>query len=119
MLDLLIPISGRDSPVTIRNHTIAVGKKAQHPKAIRQWCSTKAKPTAELGIDVGYVRLTRSNRKGAHGKEEGVKGKSPIGVVVAALGPPGKQPRVWASAWPGARTIGQPPHANFSSIVPI
>jgi hypothetical protein len=64
------------------------------------------KPNAELGIDVGYVRRARSNGKGA-GKDRADtgKGSSSIAVVVAALGPVGKQPRVWASAMPRTKRL--------------
>ena len=67
VMDLLLPTSGRDSHVTIRNHTMAIGKCVQNAKPLRPWCEEK-KPYAELGIDVGYVRLARSNRKGQHGR---------------------------------------------------
>ncbi|MDQ0138462.1 hypothetical protein J2T05_000035 [Cupriavidus necator] len=55
VMDLLLPTSGRDSHVTIRNHTMAVGKYLQHARPVRQWCEER-KPIAELGIDVGYVK---------------------------------------------------------------
>lgn len=71
-------------------------------------CET-TKPNAELGIDVGYVRRARCNRKGS-GKEnraEAGNRSSPIAVVVAALGQAGKQPRVWASAMSRTRRLNQ------------
>jgi hypothetical protein len=61
VMDLLLPTAGRDSHVTIRNHTISVGESVQDAKPVRSWCN-ETKPSAELGIDVGYVRLARSNR---------------------------------------------------------
>ena len=104
VMDLLLPTSGRDSHVTIRNHTIAVGKSIQHAKPAHKW-SEKTKPIADLGIDVGYVRLARINRKGKSGRNERIKGASSIAIVVAALGAPGDQPRVWASAMPRTRRL--------------
>ncbi|MDR6859957.1 hypothetical protein J2W96_006297 [Variovorax guangxiensis] len=104
VLNLLLPTSGRDSHVTIRNHTIAVGKSVQHAKPGRAW-NRKRKPLAELGVDVGYVRLVRSNRKGQSRPDETAKRASSIAVVVAALGPPGEQPRVWASAMPRTKRL--------------
>ena len=99
VMDLLLATSGRDSHVTIRNHTMAIGKCVQNAKPLRPWCEEK-KPYADLGIDVGYVRLARSNRKGQHGRGDALKGTFSIPVVVATLGPAGEQPRVWASAMP-------------------
>ena len=104
VLDMLLPTSGRDSHVTIRNHTIAVGKCVQKAAPSRPWC-TEEKPDAELGIHVGYVRLARSNHKGHHGCGETPKSASSIPVVVAALGPVGEQPRVWASAMPRTKRL--------------
>jgi hypothetical protein len=63
------------------------------------------KLNAELGIDVGYVRRARSNGQGKSKREETGKGPSSIAVAVAALGPAGKQPRVWASAMPRTRRL--------------
>lgn len=104
VMDLLLPTSGRDSHVTIRNHTVAVGKSIQHAKPARSWCG-ETKPNAELGIDVGYVRRARSNRKGKSGRKETGKEGSSIAVVVAALGPTGERPRVWASAMPRTKRL--------------
>jgi hypothetical protein len=95
VMDLLLPTSGRDNHVTIRNHTVTVGKSIQNTRPVRRWCET-TKPNPELGIDVGYVRRARCNRKGS-GKEnraEAGNRSSSIAVVVAALGQAGKQPRV-------------------------
>lgn len=106
IMDLLLPTSGRDSHVTIRNHTVSVGKSIQHAPAVHRWCE-EAEPNAELGIDVGYVRRARSNDKGA-GKDnraETGKASSSIAVVVAALGQAGKKPRVWASAMPRTKRL--------------
>ncbi len=64
VMDRLLPTSSRDSHVTIRNHTVAVGKSLQHTQPVRQWCE-ETKPKPERGIDVGYVRQARSNGKGA------------------------------------------------------
>ncbi|CAE6776562.1 hypothetical protein R69927_04092 [Paraburkholderia domus] len=99
VMDLLLPTSGSDNHVTIRNHTVAIGKSIQHARPVRPWCETE-KPIAELGIDVGYVRRARCNRKGS-GKEnrsEAGNWSSSIAVVDVALGQAGEQPRVWASA---------------------
>ena len=38
VMDLLLPTSGRDSHVTIRNHTVALGKSIQHAQPVRRWC---------------------------------------------------------------------------------
>ena len=56
VMDLLLPNSGRDSHVTIRNHTMAIGKCVQKTLPLSSWCEEQ-KPHAELGIDVGCVRL--------------------------------------------------------------
>jgi hypothetical protein len=95
VMDLLLPTSGRDNHVTIRNHTVAIGKSIQHAPPVRRWCETE-KPIAELGIDVGYVRRARCNRKGSGKENRAEAGNRPssIAVVVAALGQAGKQPRV-------------------------
>jgi hypothetical protein len=87
VIELMLPTSGRDSHVTIRNHTVAIGKSIQHARPARQWCET-TKPNAELGIDVGYVRRARCNRKGS-GKENRAEAgtrSSSIAIVVAAVG---------------------------------
>ncbi|QCP50286.1 ISKra4 family transposase [Trinickia violacea] len=106
VMDLLLPTSGRDSHVTIRNHTVTIGKSIQHAQPVHRWCE-ETKPDAELGIDVGYVRRARNNSKGS-GKGNRVetdKGSSSIAVIVAALGPAGKRPRVWASAMPRTKRM--------------
>jgi hypothetical protein len=108
VMDLLLPTSGRDNHVTIRNHTVAVGKSIQHAKPARRWCEA-TKPSADLGIDVGYVRRARCNRKGS-GKDNRVEAghrSSSIAVVVAAVGQAGEQPRVWASAMPRTKRLNQ------------
>lgn len=86
VMDLLLPTSGRDSHVTIRNHTVAVGKSIQYAQPVRRWCE-KTKPNAELGIDVGYVRRARSNVRGLGEDNRAETGKrsSSIAVVVAPL----------------------------------
>ena len=101
VMDLLTPASGRDNHVTVRNHTVAIEKSIQHARPVRRWCET-TKPDAELGIDVGYVRRARCNRKGSGKEDRAAAGNrsSSIAVVVAAVGQAGKQPRVWASAMP-------------------
>ncbi|GAB7540444.1 hypothetical protein CS8_001050 [Cupriavidus sp. 8B] len=106
VMDLFLPTSGRDSHVTIRNHTMAVGKSLQHAQPVRRWCE-EIRPIAELGIDVGYVRRARSNGKGASKDNRAGAGKSSssIAVVVAALGQTGRQPRVWASAMPRTKRL--------------
>jgi hypothetical protein len=67
----------------------------QHAWPVRRWCETE-KPIAELGIDVGYVRRARCNRKGSakENRAEAVDRSSSVGVVVAAVGHAGEQPRV-------------------------
>ena len=99
VMDLRLPTSGRDNHVTIRNHTVAVGKSIQHAKPARGWCEA-TKRSVELGIDVGYVRRARCNRRGGSGKDNRADAghrSSSIAVVVAAVGQAGEQPRVWAS----------------------
>ncbi len=94
VMDLLLPSSGRDNHVTIRNHTVTVGKSIQHAVPVRQWCE-ETKPNAELRIDVGYVRRARCNCKGS-GKDnraEAGNQSSSIAVVVAAVGEVGEHPR--------------------------
>jgi hypothetical protein len=108
VMDLLLPTSGRDNHVTIRNHTVTVGKSIQHKRPVRRWCET-TKPNAELDIDVGYVRHARCNRNGSgkdNRSESGNRSLS-IAVDVAALGQAGKQPRVWASAIPRTKRLNQ------------
>ena len=95
VLSLLLPSSGRDSHVTLRNHTIEVGRtlrSASLPASQVQ----PPEQVAELGIDVGYVRKARSRRAQSNGQRE----TGAISIVVAAVGPRGKRPRVWASAQP-------------------
>ncbi|AGW90234.1 MULTISPECIES: ISKra4 family transposase [Cupriavidus] len=104
VMDLLLPTSGRDSHVTIRNHTMAVGKSLQDALPVRRWCKEES-PIAELGIDVGYVRRARNNGKGTGKDNRARKTSSSIAVVVAALGQPGSQPRVWASAMPRTKRL--------------
>ena len=108
VMDLLLPTSGRDNHVTIRNHTVAIGKSIRHARPVRRWCETE-KPIAELGIDVGYVRRARCNRKGSGKENRAEAGNRPssIAVVVAALGQAGMQPRVWASAMPRTKLLNQ------------
>jgi len=108
VMDLLLPSSGRDNHVTIRNHTVTIGKSIQHARPVRQWCE-ETKPNAELGIDVGYVRRARCNCKGS-GKDnraEAGNQSSSIAVVVAAVCQVGEQPRVWASAMPRTKRLNQ------------
>ena len=104
VMDLLLPTSGRDSHVTIRNHTIAVGRDIQQSTHVRSW-GNETKPEAELGIDVGYVRRARSNHKGKRGRDQTDNSPSSIAVVVAGLGPPGAPPRLWASALPRSKRL--------------
>lgn len=82
VMDFLLPTSGRDSHVTIRNHTMAVGESLQHAQPVRRWCE-EIKPIAELGIDVGYARQTRSNGKGMRWSRAGAH--SVVQVRVALL----------------------------------
>ncbi|WP_082711677.1 ISKra4 family transposase [Burkholderia singularis] len=106
IMNLLLPMSGRDSHVTIRNHTMNVGKCIQHARPAHRW-GDETKPDAELGIDVGYVRRARSNGQGARKGNRTTTGKESLSlaVVVAALGRTGRQPRVWASAMPRSRHL--------------
>jgi hypothetical protein len=67
------------------------------------------KPDAELGIDVGYVRRARCNRKDS-GKENHTEvgnRLSSIAVDSHCCGPASKQPRVWASAMPRTKRLNQ------------
>ena len=108
VMDLLLPSSGRDNHVTIRNHTVAIGKSINNAEPARHWCET-TKPDVELGIDVGYVRRAHCNRKGSgkQNRAEVGNGSASITVVVAALSEAGKQPRVWASAMPRTKRLNQ------------
>jgi hypothetical protein len=108
VMDLLLPTSGRDNHVTIRNHTVTIGRSIQHAKPARRWCEA-TKPNAELGVDVGYVRRARCNRKGSAKDNRAAAGResSSIAVVVAAVGQAGEQPRVWASAMPRTKRLNQ------------
>jgi hypothetical protein len=100
VLSLLLPSSGRDSHVTIRNHTIAIGQ-AVWTSTPPDTCGLSAEAIAELGIDVGYVRKARPRSKpGDSSKETGA-----ISILVAAVGPRGKRPRVWASAQPRTKKL--------------
>jgi len=75
---------------------------------VRRWCET-TKPNVELGIDIGYVRRARCNRKGSSKQNRIEAGNRPssIAVVVAALAESGKLPRVWASAMPRTKRLNQ------------
>nr|WP_260436476.1 hypothetical protein [Burkholderia sp. Bp9004] len=99
---------GRDSHVTIRNHPVGVGKSIQGTRSVRRWCET-TKPNVELGIDIGYVRRARCNRKGSSKQNRIEAGNRPssIAVVMAALAESGKLPRVWASAMPRTKRLNQ------------
>ena len=100
VMQLLLPTSGRDNHVTLRNHTVSVGGSIQDTSPPR--CPPEAaKAEAELGIDVGYVRQVKGVAKG---KDRG-KDSSSIAIVVAAVGPVGKPPRVWASALPRSKRL--------------
>ena len=100
VLSLLLPSSGRDSHVTVRNHTIAVGKVVRSSSLPIKDADTRG-PIAELGIDVGYVRKAKPRRTPHDGRRE----TGAISIVVAAVGPRGKRPRVWASAQPRNATL--------------
>jgi len=108
VMDLLSPTSGRDGHVTIRNHTVAVGKSIQHARPVRRQRET-TKPDVALGIDVGYVRRARCNRKdsGEDNRAEAGNCSASIAVVVAAVSQADEQPRVWASAMPRTRRLNQ------------
>lgn len=93
VLALLLPSSGRDSHVTIRNHTIEVGQAIRSSNPPHDPARNR-KAIAELGIDVGYVRKAKP-RSGDSQQDTGA-----ISIVVAAVGPRGRRPRVWASAQP-------------------
>ena len=100
ILSLLLPSSGRDSHVSIRNHTIEIGQAVRTSTPPNR-SGHFAEPIAELGIDVGYVRKARprSMPRGSS-KETGA-----ISILVAAVGPRGKRPRVWASAQPRTKKL--------------
>ena len=98
VLGLLLPSSGRDSHVTIRNHTIEVGQAIRSSNPPHD-ASRNRKPIAELGIDVGYVRKAKP-RSGDSQRDTGA-----ISIVVAAVGPKGRRPRIWASAQPRATKL--------------
>ena len=100
VLSLLLPSSGRDSHVTVRNHTIAIGRVVRSSSLPIKDADTRG-PIAELGIDVGYVRKTKPRRTRRDGRRE----TGAISIVVAAVGPRGKRPRVWASARPRDSTL--------------
>lgn len=87
ILAFLLPSSGRDSHVTLRNHTIAVGQAVQS-STLPVNGAHSPEPIAELGIDVGYVRKTKSRPTPSDGKRE----TGAISIVVAAVGPRGKRP---------------------------
>lgn len=95
IFSLLLPSSGRDSHFSIRNHTIEIGQ-AVRTSTPPNSDGRSVEAIAELGIDVGYVRKARLRSKpGDSSKETGA-----ISILVAAVGPRGKRPRVWASAQP-------------------
>jgi len=98
VLGLLLPSSGRDSHVTIRNHTIEVGQAIRSSNPPHD-ASRNRKPIAELGIDVGYARKAKP-RSGDSQRDTGA-----ISIVVAAVGPKGRRPRIWASAQPRATKL--------------
>lgn len=95
ILALLLPSSGRNSHVTVRNHTIAVGQAVRTSPRPREH-ERPRDSIAELGIDVGYVRKAKARSRSRDGERE----TGAISVVVAAVGPRGQRPRVWASAQP-------------------
>lgn len=94
ILSMFLPSSGRDSHVTLRNHTIAVGQAVQSASLPIKTHHREA--VAELGIDAGYVRKAKPRSAPSDGRRE----TGAISIVVAAVGPRGERPRVWASAQP-------------------
>jgi hypothetical protein len=99
VMHLLLPTSGRDNHVTLRNHTLSVGAAIQEAEPPGPHWPVESE--AELGIDVGYVRKVKRVSKG----DEVIKDSSSIAIVVAAVGPVGKPPRVWASALPRSKRL--------------
>jgi hypothetical protein len=95
ILALLLPSSGSESHVTLRNHTIAVGHAVQS-SAPSVDNAHSPEPIAERDIDVGCVRKAKPRSGTSDGKRE----TGAISIVVAAVGPRGKRPRVWASGRP-------------------
>lgn len=95
ILSMFLPSSGRDSHVTIRNHTIAVGQALRSASPPINDIHRR-EPIAELGIDAGYVRKAKPRSAPSDGRLE----TGAISIVVAAVGPRGERPRVWASAQP-------------------
>ncbi|SOE54326.1 hypothetical protein SAMN05446635_0698 [Burkholderia sp. OK233] len=94
VMRLLLPTSGRDNHVTLRNHTASVGGYIQD--ATRPSCPSEATPVeAELGIDVGYVRQ--------------VKGVSRATAVAKTLRP---SPLLWL---PWVRSVSRPPSTGIRS----
>jgi len=102
VVELLLPTSGRDNHVTLRNHTLAVGAAIQRatPPGRR---ADVVEPVGELGIDVGYVRKVEEAVTGEHPGRR--KDSSSIAIVVAALRPVGKAPKIWASAMPRSKGL--------------
>lgn len=100
ILSLLLPSSGRDSHVSIRNHTIEIGQAVRTSTAPNSDVHS-VEPIAELGIDVGYVRKARPRSKSKDSPRE----TGAISILVAAVGPRGKRPRVWASAQPRSKKL--------------
>lgn len=108
ILSLVLPSSGQDNHVTLRNHTIAVGQVIRSsPSPIT--VPPSSEPVAELGIDVGYVRKTKARSAPKQSQTE----TGAISIVVAAVGPRGKQPRVWASAQPRTSKL----HAEMTGFL--
>ena len=97
VLTLLLPSSGRDNHVSLRNHTVAVGQATRLASPPHRDGAQQA-PIAEMGVDVGYVR--KAKRADDSKTESGS-----ISILVAAVGPKGALPRVWASAQPRTGTL--------------
>lgn len=93
MMDLLLPMGGGHSHVTVRNHTLAVFRVIEEaPPPSRLNDETSKTGVVELGVDVGYVRTIRSANP-----RRGEKTSLAIAVAVAAVGGVGKSPQVWVS----------------------
>jgi hypothetical protein len=92
VMHLLLPTSGRDNHVTLRNHTLSVGAAIQEAEPPGPHWPVESE--AELGIDVGYVRKVKRVSKG----DEVIKDSSQL-------------PSLWLRSDPlvSHRASGRPP----------
>lgn len=98
VLGLLLPSSGRDNHVSLRSHNVSVGQATRSASPPKHEHGQQTL-LAEMGVDVGYVRKAKS-------LEDPKPDSGSISILVAAVGPRGALPRVWASAQP--RTANLP-----------